>query len=264
MMYPLYSLFYTIIFSFLLYLLPNTLTAQKADSIELLRRAEANHLESQVNLAIIRSINGRLKDAHYWYKRAAKQNHPLACRMVGLNHLHGKGASKNPNIGERWLQRSAKLGDKEAIQALSKHCKNQNRTLEAIAWQFFIKFEEFEYSLPSWIKQSSNDVIEDAKVLAQKWKTHGKPPPYPTKSYLNSTPKYLELYLPNGDKFEGMTTQGIPNGPGKRLVKDGSSYLGEFSEGKENGYGTWFNPKGLIMRQGLWKDGSPVFSNQSQ
>jgi hypothetical protein len=61
-----------------------------------------------------------------------------------------------------------------------------------------------------------------------------------------------------------MTTQGIPNGPGKRLVKDGSSYLGEFSHGKENGYGTWFNSKGLIMRQGLWKDGSPVFSNQSQ
>ena len=31
-----------------------------------------------------------------------------------------------------------------------------------------------------------------------------------------------------------------------------------FQEGKEEGYGTLFSPKGLIVYQGLWSKGNPV------
>jgi len=106
--------------------------ATGSEPIELLRRAEANHIESQVNLAILKSLSGKKMDAHYWFKRAAKQNHPLACRIVGINHFRGSGASKNQNIGKRWLERAAKLNDADAILFLANYYFENNNTLDAL------------------------------------------------------------------------------------------------------------------------------------
>ena len=86
---------------------------------------------------ILKSLSGEVKDAHCGYRRAAKQNHPLASRIIELKSFSGKW-DDNPNIGER-LERAAKLGDDVAIEKLSTYCLEQNRTIEAIAWHYFLK-----------------------------------------------------------------------------------------------------------------------------
>ena len=35
-------------------------------------------------------------------------------------------------------------------------------------------------------------------------------------------------------------------------------YIGEFLDGKENGFGTLFSQNGEIIYQGLWNQGNPI------
>lgn len=230
-----------------------------AEPIELLRRAESGHLESQVNLAIIKSLGAKHKDAHYWYKRAAKQNSPLASRIVGLNHFKGIGTSKNPNIGKRWLERAAKLGDSDAMLALANYNYENNHSIDAMAWALIHQKKTSATNLPQWAQYLDHEILELANQQVLGFENSGPLPSYPIRQYKKISPKYQEIYLSSGDKYEGMTRKGIPNGAGKRMAKDGSYYIGEFLNGKEHGHGSWFNKQGIIVTQGLWKQGNPVF-----
>ncbi len=248
-----YLSIFVLLFSFVLSLGAET-------NIDLLRKAEANHVESQVNLAIVESLTGKSANSHYWFRRAAKQNHPLACRMVGMNHFTGKGTSRNPDIGKRWLERAARLDDAESMLFLANHYHEENNTIEALAWTF-VHLNKFGSSqLPDWTNSYPVEIKESARQMADEWLAMPKPAVHTVRPYERLVQEYLEFRLPNGDKYEGMTVKGIPHGQGKRLAKDGSSYLGEFKNGKENGYGTWFDSRGIIVRQGLWKNGNPIFS----
>ena len=99
-----------------------SIRADAAESLELLRRAQANDVDSQVNLAILKSLSGEVKEAHYWYRRAAKQNHPLASRIVGLNHFQGNGTSKNPNMLKR-RRRNYKRRLKQNLRNIGSYMK---------------------------------------------------------------------------------------------------------------------------------------------
>jgi len=101
--------------------------------------------------------------------------------------------------------------------------------------------------------------LQRAKDQASLWLNHKTPPPYPVKPYKKVSIKYQEIFLSNGDRYEGMTSNGVPQGVGKRISKDGSYYIGDFVNGKENGQGTWFNKQGMIVTQGIWQEGNPVF-----
>ena len=65
--------------------------------------------------------------------------------------------------------------------------------------------------------------------------------------------------MENGDKYVGMTLNQIPHGTGKRTSSNGSYYIGDFTNGIETGYGRWFDQNGILIKQGVWKNGKPVF-----
>jgi hypothetical protein len=48
------------------------------------------------------------------------------------------------------------------------------------------------------------------------------------------------------------------------ISKAGSSYLGCFKDGMGNGYGNWFDKRGVIKNQGVWKNGKPVFAPEQE
>ena len=154
-----------------------------AEPIELLRRAESGHLESQVNLAILKSLGGKHKDAHYWYKRAAKQNSPLASRIVGLNHFKGIGTSKNPNIGKRWLERAAKLGDSDAMLALANYNYENNHSIDAMAWALIHQKKTSATNLPQWAQYQDQEILELANQQVLGFENSGPLPSYPIRQY---------------------------------------------------------------------------------
>ena len=77
-------IFFTKVSLLIILFITPKLYASDLESIELLRNAETGQVTSQFNLALLLSFKGKHEDAHYWFKRAAKQNHPEACDLLGL------------------------------------------------------------------------------------------------------------------------------------------------------------------------------------
>ena len=95
---------------------------QISPEIEFILRIEENYKEN-------------CPDTHYQLKQLAKQNNRIACRLVGLNHLSGNGASKNGDIAMRWLERAAQLGDMESLNLLLSYYSKNTDTYQLALWQ---------------------------------------------------------------------------------------------------------------------------------
>lgn len=54
------------------------------------------------------------KQAFYWYRKAAEQNHAAAQRKLGYMYQAGRGVTKDNQQAAIWYQKSAVLGDEEA------------------------------------------------------------------------------------------------------------------------------------------------------
>jgi len=48
---------------------------------------------------------------------------------------------------------------------------------------------------------------------------------------------------------------GLYSGLGTFIKKNGEKYIGQFSDGYFNGFGTLYSANGEILKQGLFKDG---------
>ena len=65
-----------------------------------------------------------------------------------------------------------------------------------------------------------------------------------------------EFIHKNGMKTIGEFTNGKPNGFGKSYYPDGSLFFeGEFKDGKRNGSGKLYSKNGKVLYDGNWKDG---------
>ena len=80
----------------------------------------------------------------------------------------------------------------------------------------------------------------------------------PTFDPINKNRKVEEVILKDGSKYLGQITDGIPNGYGYKISSSGQSHLGYFENGLENGLGKSINQDGIITYEGFWKDGIPI------
>ena len=53
-------------------------------------------------------------------RKAARSNHPIACRYIGRAHLLGQGTSRNIDLGQNWLLKAANQGDAYSMFDLAK------------------------------------------------------------------------------------------------------------------------------------------------
>ena len=55
------------------------------------------------------------------------------------------------------------------------------------------------------------------------------------------------MVLSDGSKYEGHLSKKLPEGVGRKTSKTGDYYIGEFSNGLEHGYGSWYNKQGTLQ-----------------
>ena len=60
------------------------------------------------------------KEAEYWYRKAAEQNHPWAQFNLGNIYSEGKGVTQNTTEAIYWYKKSARQGIEPAQKELSK------------------------------------------------------------------------------------------------------------------------------------------------
>ena len=71
-------------------------------------KALEGDIQAQIQLGSFYN-RGESKDyleAYYWMRKAARSDHPIACRYIGRAHLLGQGTSRNIDLGQNWLLKS--------------------------------------------------------------------------------------------------------------------------------------------------------------
>ena len=75
---------------------------------------------------------------------------------------------------------------------------------------------------------------------------------------LDTARKINPVYILNFNDewgYHGDLVDGKKEGKGYELFQDGRKYVGEFSNGKINGYGALYDSAGTLLIKGYWKDG---------
>ena len=232
--------------------------------------SSSNHASDRDALfqdACLLKLSSKLDLAHEKLLVCAKNNHPIACRMVGQNYLFGKGTFRNRLKAIHWFKKGAFLGDLPSIKRLCSFSIESNQLVQAHAWELTydkIMSTSKEVLANNEIIENeislSDDGIKEANRLSQFYTQ------VINESLLNKINKkeksYQSVLMENGDKYVGMTLNQIPHGTGKRTSSNGSYYIGDFTNGIETGYGRWFDQNGILIKQGVWKNGKPVFERK--
>jgi len=216
---------------------------QISPEIEIILRIEENYKEN-------------CHDTHYQLKQLAKQNNRIACRLVGLNHLTGNGASKNGDIAVRWMERAAKLGDMESLNLLLSYYSKNSDSYQLALWQ-----KVCTSLYPEKVQSSGKDdhlsetekqrIENEAGFIIEQIQQNQEFPGTISESAPNVNP-IKTLILSDGSKYEGHLSKQLPEGVGRKTTKTGDYYIGEFSNGLEHGYGSWYNKQGTLQYQGMW------------
>ena len=106
------------------------------DDQEIHQAAQQGQRKAQYELANRLAAKPDYPEAMRLMKQAAEQAGPLAADadmrgkaalQVGSGYQVGLGEPKNPQLAERWWQRSAKLGNREASYQLGKNCQQHHK-----------------------------------------------------------------------------------------------------------------------------------------
>ena len=65
------------------------------------------------------------------------------------------------------------------------------------------------------------------------------------------------INIETGNIYKGEHINYIPNGSGELTNKNGMKTIGEFKDGKSNGFAKKYYPNGSLLYKGKWKDGRP-------
>jgi hypothetical protein len=246
------TFFFSLWFSLIFLCTPLLAKLQISPEIEIILRIEENYKEN-------------CPDTHYHLKQLAKQNNRIACRLVGLNHLTGNGASKNGDIAMRWLEKAAKLGDMESLNLLLSYYSKNSDTYQLTLWQKVRAslYPEKDQSLANddYLSETEKQRIEEeADFILEQIQQNREFSPTTSSSPPQVNP-IKTMVLSDGSKYEGHLSKQIPEGVGRKTSKTGDYYIGEFSNGLEHGYGSWYNKQGTLQYQGVWHKGKPAVGN---
>jgi alpha-tubulin suppressor-like RCC1 family protein len=67
---------------------------------------------------------------------------------------------------------------------------------------------------------------------------------------------------PGGSKYDGAFNNGLPGGAGTFTFSNGNFYIGYFKDSLLNGYGKSFNAKGVLLKEGDWKDNKLIVARK--
>ena len=248
-----FSVFLSPWFSLVLFLCTPLLSkVQVSPEIEIILRIEKNYKEN-------------CPDTHYQLKQLAKQNNQIACRLVGLNHLTGNGASKNGDIAIRLLERAAKLGDMESLNLLISYYSKNSDTYQLALWQKVgtsLYPEKVQSSgKHDHLSETEKQRIENEAGFILEQIQQNREYPEPTSGGSPQLNPIKTLDLSDGSKYEGHLSKQLPEGVGRKTSRTGDYYIGEFSNGQEHGYGSWYNKQGTLQYQGVWQHGKPTMDH---
>jgi len=212
------------------------------------------------------------RDTHYQLQKLAKENHPVACRIVAQNHLNGNGASLNHDIAHRWFERAAILGDLEGTRYFINHlAKTKNDHLLAVwqkVWKHLypgIDYPIGEEDLPVQSPNSNEAILHKANlIIEQIIEAQNNHSQVQTNAASVGLKPNQSITLEEGSSYQGFLADGIPHGVGKKNASNGSYYIGEFYQGMEEGFGSWYDKKGKLIYQGAWSKGKPRISKQNR
>lgn len=94
----------------------------QADTLALLKQADAGDAYAQTDLALLFCVHGKTKSGLYWLELAAKQNFADALHWLGYCYLRGEGVAQNDNLAMMWIAKAAAQGHviaRAQIEALS-------------------------------------------------------------------------------------------------------------------------------------------------
>lgn len=220
-----------------------------------------SNTQYQLGLYYQKGKDKDLIEAYYWMKKAAMQDHRLACHYLGRAHLFGKGTSCSIDLAKKWFLISANQGDSNSMLDLGLCCELEKNWIGSAAW--YKTAQQYGNSRASknlkivskYIPKSQsgnlNLMVNKIHLSISKEKISGivfKP---------NLENPIKKIGLENGFTYWGENKNGIPHGYGKKKFGKSTTYQGEFVMGLEHGYGTSFGKDGKISFQGQWKEGLP-------
>ncbi|RRJ85266.1 tetratricopeptide repeat protein [Aestuariirhabdus litorea] len=89
------------------------------ESIGLFQRAaKMGHPGGQVGYAYLLHKGGYFEESFRWYERAAQQGDALAMLRLAMQYMSGEGVEKSFGRADEWLNKSAELGNFQAIGSL--------------------------------------------------------------------------------------------------------------------------------------------------
>ena len=141
-----------------------------------------------------------IKQAFYWYQKAAKQNHDFAQYSIGLMYERGNGVKKDLEEAKNWYKLAANNGNQLASQRLSDSNKPAQKAET--------KPTQIEKPKPTVVKRPQHPpVIKQVErpkpvqqrvqnpaeilniVLRGKWKYNGTPADFLPSSYAHCLPR---------------------------------------------------------------------------
>ena len=227
-------------------------------------KALQGNTDSQLRLALS-ALNESPPDfqkTKQWLQMAAVRGNSHACYMLGVLNSSKTDSPRNNEKAKVWLHRGASLGDKTCMERLVKILYEEKNYLQSkVILDLmseegkFDKFTNLWVAKPEFVDLDLEELTACTNDMKKKWEFYRQTP---TQDPFARNKSVEILTLKNGERFEGSSLNGIPNGFGSIKKSGNRLYLGNFENGIPHGYGTLFNSDGLITFQGLWQKGTPI------
>ncbi|MBL63406.1 MAG: hypothetical protein CMI30_08350 [Opitutae bacterium] len=209
-------------------------------------------------------VEKNVREAFYWYEKAAKLGDPVASHYLARAYAKGTGTHRDPKKVVHWYREAALGSNASARQQLvgllrAKPSGSPERA-ESYAW-CLIGTEAGDKKLKVirdlMMKQESAVTLSAGKAKAielQDSITSRMENLLP----IPRTPNRGNYRYPSGERYFGQVQAGRPHGHGIVVTPQGDRFYGEFRDGRANGHGMLFDKSGRVLFSGLWQNDKPI------
>ena len=209
-------------------------------------------------------VEKSLKEAFYWYEKAAKQGDPVAAHYLARAYAKGRGTHHDAQQVIHWYREAAFGANSSArnqlVNLLRATESGSPERAEAYAWCLIgteTGDEKLEVVRALLAKQEEAaslsagkaKAIELQRAIAERTEELLPQPRNPNRGTF--------LY-PTGERYFGQVRANRPHGHGIVASPNGDRFYGEFRDGRANGYGMLFDQTGRVLFAGLWRDDKAI------